>query len=189
MSDEVLGDRRKALEESFFAKENARLLEKLKSEKSAGEAKEALAKISGIESDEMLDKLCALGIDAESWAAVSIAPMVEVAWADGKIDTAERKAVLAAAEANGLQNESSGIALLENWLDARPDKTLMEAWEALVVHLCEELNPTERDALKNQVMGRARDVANATGGFLGLGSKTSAVEEAVLVRLEKAFQS
>ena len=161
----------------------------MKSEKSAVAAKEELAKVSGIKSDEMLDKLCALGIDAESWAAVSIAPMVEVAWADGKIDAAERRAVLAAAEANGLQNVSSGIALLENWLDQRPDKTLMEAWEALVVKLCEEMNPAERDTLKNQVMGRARDVAEATGGILGLGKKTSAVEEAVLVRLEKAFQS
>ena len=50
--------RRKALKESFFANENARHLEKLEIEKSAVATKDALAKVSGSESDEMLDKLC-----------------------------------------------------------------------------------------------------------------------------------
>ncbi len=189
MSDEVLGDRRKALEESFFSQENAKLLDKLKVEKSASAAKDALAKISGIESDEVLGKLCALGIEADTWAAVSIAPMVEVAWADGKIDDAERRAVLSAAEGNGIASDNPVFALLENWLKQRPDGRLIEVWEAFIVDLCVELSPTERDALKDQVISRARDVAEATGGFLGLGNKTSAVEEAVLVRLAKAFES
>jgi len=79
MPDEFFGDREKALEGSFFAKENAKLLEKMRAEKSAGTAREALVKISGIENDEVLNKLTALGIEADTWAAVSIAPLIEVA--------------------------------------------------------------------------------------------------------------
>ena len=108
MATEFLGDRKKALEESFFARENAKNLERLKAERSTHEARETLAKVSGIESDEILEKLCALGVDADTWTAVSIAPLVEVAWADGKIDDAERQAVLSGAEANGVTSESSG---------------------------------------------------------------------------------
>ena len=33
MADEFLGDRKKALEDSFFAKENAKLVERLRAEK------------------------------------------------------------------------------------------------------------------------------------------------------------
>jgi hypothetical protein len=189
MSDEVLGDRRKALEESFFARENAKLLEKMRAEKSADTARDALAKLSGIENDEMLDKLRAMGIEADTWAAVSIAPLIEVAWADGNIADAERAAVLSAAEANGIATHSPGFALLENWLKHRPDGRLLEVWGEFIVGLCADLTATERDALKQQVIGRARNIAEAAGGFLGLGRKVSPEEEVILEQLSKAFEA
>lgn len=189
MPDDVLGDRRKALEESFFAKENASLLEKMKAEQQAGATKEALASISGIDSDDVLDKLCGLGIEADTWAAVSIAPLIEVAWADGKIEDTERRAVLSAAEANGIAAGSPSYSLLENWLSHRPDGRLLEIWGTFIVSLCAELNAGEREALKGQIIGRARSIAEAAGGFLGLGNKISAEEEVVLAQLAKAFDA
>jgi hypothetical protein len=189
MSDEVFGDRRKALEESFFARENSKLLEEMKAKKSAVSARDALANISGIENNEVLDKLCAMGIEADTWAAVSIAPLIEVAWADGKIEDTERAAVLSAAEANGIATHSPSFALLENWLKHRPDGKLLEVWGTFIVGLCAELTATERDALKQQVIGRARNVAEAAGGFLGLGRKISPEEEVILEELSKAFET
>ncbi len=189
MTKEFLGDRKKALEESFFARENANLLERLKAERSTHEAREALAKVSGIESDEMLEKLCALSVNADTWTAVSIAPLVEVAWADGKISEAERLAVLSSAEANGIASGSPGYLLLESWLAHRPDGRLLEVWGAFIVGLCAELGKSERESLKNQVLGRARSIAEAAGGFLGLGSKVSSEEEVILAELAKAFET
>ncbi len=189
MAKDFLGDRKQALEESFFAKENAKLLEKLKAEKGKKAAKESLSDVSGIISDEVLEKLCELGIESDTWAAVSIAPLVEVAWADGKIEASERKAVLSAAEANGITSSSPSYLLLESWLAHRPDGRLLEVWGEFIVKLCSELGETERDALKNQLIGRARSVAEAAGGFLGMGNKVSAEEEVVLTQLSKAFDS
>jgi hypothetical protein len=189
MSKEFLGDRKKALEESFFARENAKLLEQLKAEHDTHETREALAKISGIESEEILEKLCALGINADTWTAVSIAPLVEVAWANGKVDDPERTAVLSAAENNGIGSGSPGYHLLESWLASRPDGRLLEIWGAFIVTLCAEMAPNERESLKNQILGRARSVAEATGGFLGLGNKISSEEEVILAELAKAFEN
>jgi hypothetical protein len=189
MTKDFLGDRKKALEESFFARENARLLERLKAEQDTHEVREALASVSGIDSEEILEKLCALGVNAETWTAVSIAPMVEVAWADGNIDGAEREAVLSGAEANGVTRGSPGFQLLESWLEHRPDGRLLEVWGAFIIGLCAELGEIERESLKNQILGRARSVAEATGGFLGLGSKVSAEEEVILAELTKAFET
>ena len=53
MTGDFLGDRKKALEESFFAKENAALLDRLKVDQWAKASKEKLSEISGI--DETLD--------------------------------------------------------------------------------------------------------------------------------------
>jgi hypothetical protein len=183
MADKFLGDRKKAFEESFFAKENATLLERLKAE--ATKAK--LAEVSGVEDDEVLGKLVDLGIDLSTWAAISLAPLVEVAWANGKVDEKERRAVLTAAEANGIPPGSPCFDLLESWLTRRPDGRLMEAWGGYIVDLCATLSPPEVASVKEKVIGRAREVATATGGFIGLGSKISPEEEIVLTELAKAF--
>jgi hypothetical protein len=189
MSDDALGDRRKALEESFFARENAKLLERLKNEQSTQDTREALAQVSGIQSDEVLGKLCELGIEADTWVAVSVAPLVEVAWADGKITDAEREAVLSGAEANGISSSSPGYQLLESWLAHRPDGRLLEVWGEFIVGLCAELSESEQSALQEEILGRARKIADAAGGFLGLGNRISPEEEIILSELSKAFES
>ena len=188
MPEDFLGDRRKALEESFFARENARLLDRLKVEKRTHDTRGALAQISGISNDAVLEKLCELGIEADTWIAVSVAPLVEVAWADGKIEDSEREAVLSGAEANGIGSSSPGYQLLESWLAHRPDGRLLEVWGEFIVGLCAELSEAERTELKNEILGRARSVAEAAGGFLGLGKRISTEEEVVLAELSKAFE-
>ena len=54
MNHEVLGNRRRALEESFFARQDSQLLEQLRSQAAAEELKKQLADVSGIEDAETL---------------------------------------------------------------------------------------------------------------------------------------
>jgi hypothetical protein len=49
------------------------------------------------------------------------------------------------------------------------------------------LSPKERDEIRASALERARSVAEATGGFLGLTSKISPEEKAVLDELAKAL--
>ena len=91
MADEFLGDRKKALEESFFAKENAKLVERLRNRKLAEQAEQSLMQASGIRDTQILRKLVELGIEADTWAAISLVPLIEVAWADGNVDPKERR--------------------------------------------------------------------------------------------------
>ena len=102
MSDEFLGDRKKALEESFFAKENQRLLERMREEKRKLAAKDALAGASRIQDDALLDRLVELEIGPDTWTALSLIPLVEVAWADGVLEARERRAILEAAANTGV---------------------------------------------------------------------------------------
>lgn len=187
MDREFLGDRKKALEDSFFAKENQKLLDRMRAEQHKKEAKAGLAEVAGISDADVLEKLVSLGIEPDTWAALSLVPLVEVAWADGSLDPKERRAVLSAAEANGVVAGSPGAALLETWLRARPGPELISAWGEYMVVLCAGLDEAERQKLRREILGRARSVAEAAGGILGLLNRISSQEEAVLAELEKPF--
>jgi hypothetical protein len=188
VSDRILSDREKALEESFFAKQNERLREALRRREQARLSRAELARVSGIADAEVLDALVALGIGADTWTALAVVPLVEVAWANGRVEDKERRAVLAGAEANGIAAGSPSHQLLEGWLAVRPDGRLLQAWGEYIVGLCANLDPAAKHLLRDEVMGRARNVARAAGGFLGLGDRISPEEEVVLNELEKAFE-
>ncbi len=187
MSDDMLGSRRKALEESFFAKENERLRRALKQKESMQAKKEALAQACGIKDDAVLEELLNLDIGADTLAALTLVPLVEVAWADGSMDDRERGAILAAAEQSGLHKDSPSYGLLQAWLRAQPQAKLLIVWKDYVASLSRALGDDAKAKLREDILGRARSVAEAAGGFLGLGSKVSSAEQAKLRELEKAF--
>ncbi len=178
-----LDDRRKALEDAFFQKENEALLEKMRQERDGEAARQALRAQSGISDESLLDALLAQGVNAESLAALSLVPVVAVAWADGKIDAAERKAVLEAAAENGLEPGQDAHKLLEGWLDTRPAERLFESWSNYASEISAGLSGTVRERFVEQILGKADKIARSAGGILGIGS-VSSEERAVLDRLK-----
>ena len=186
-SPEILRDRGRSLEDEFFRREDKRLLAKLNELKTTETTREALAKASGIGKPEILDKLLGLGIKAETVAALSIVPLVEVAWADGSLDAKERRAILDRARDSGVVPGSTAQGLLEAWLERRPDPKLLEAWTHMVRGIRDQLGPEQAARLQAGLLDQARAVASASGGVLGMGAKVSGAEAAMLARLEAAF--
>lgn len=184
---EFLRDRGKSLEDEFFRREDQRLIQKLDQIRAAQANREALAKAAGISNPDVVEKLLQLGVQAETVAALALVPLVEVAWADGELDRKERAAILERARESGLAAGSVEYALLDAWLDRRPDPKLLAAWTHLVRGVSEELGREESARLKADLLDRARAVATASGGVLGIGSKVSSAEAAILRQLEGAF--
>lgn len=186
MSDS-LDDRRRAMEEAFFAAQDRALIERMRKDAAAKDPRAALRDASGITDDALLDRVAALGLDAPGFAAMSLVPLVAVAWADGTLDAREREAVLSAASESGIAAGSPAHGLLSGWLASAPPASLIETWEATTRATAAGLDANARGTLHAQVMGRARRVAESAGGFLGLTSKVSNAESAVLRRLDAAF--
>jgi len=184
MNDEVLGDRGKALEEIFFAKENEKLRKALQEKEVVRNKKEALSAASGITDDAVLEQLVELDIHSDTLAALSLVPLVEVAWADGTMDDNERSAILSAAEDSGLSGESA--TLLEGWLVIQPSNQVLSAWKDYVSALTGTMDTVAREKLKQELLSRARTVAESAGGFLGIGT-ISSEEEDKLEELARAF--
>ena len=177
----------KALEDAFFAQQNAMLLRRLREQAAKVEKKHALASALGVEDAELLDRLMELDLCPETVVAVNLVPLVEVAWADGAIQSREREAILKGAAEQGIDPGSVPFKLLENWLSSKPDADLLAAWQRYAGSLMASIPQGAGDALKRSVLQRARAVAEAAGGFLGFGDKVSRQEEAVLEVLERTF--
>ena len=187
LKKDFLGDRRKSLEDEFFSKENQRLLDALRKKEAAEARKDALSAASGIDNADVLDQLDQHDIEPQTVAALAVVPLVVVAWADGQLEEKERLAVIAGAEAAGIQVGSPSHVLLGSWLEQPPADRLLEVWKDYVAALCKTLDRSAAQVLKKDILDRARGVAAAAGGFLGFGSKVSDVERAVLDELEAAF--
>jgi hypothetical protein len=185
----MMNQRGKALEAMFFHKHDQTLIEQHERLEHIRRTRKALTEVSGIENPRILDKLMELEVSPAILASLSVIPLVEVAWADGKVQEKERKAILAATEESGFKGKSVDNALLEAWLKRRPPKNMLSAWKHYISGLCEKLNEAERNSLKSELLARAHAVAEASGGILGFGLKISAQEQDMLDTMAEAFAS
>ncbi|EKD26745.1 MAG: hypothetical protein ACD_79C01037G0001 [uncultured bacterium] len=174
------------LEEQFFLKEDQKLIEKLKLMKKMKETKKALKAVSGIEDDEVLQKLVDLNIRPEIVASLAIIPLIEVAWSDGEVMEEEKEHILLAVNKFGTGKNNIDTVLIERWLEHKPDESLLKAWNQYIKYICKNMTKSEILHLKTEIMTHATCVAEACGGFLGFG-KTSKEEAKMLKKLESAF--
>ena len=187
-TDKVKGLKAKAraLEDSFFAKENEKILQELRKAVALEEKRREFRETLNIENDELLDALIELEVEPETLVAFTLVPLVEVAWADGEIQEKERNAIVEAAVENGVTADSPTVALLENWLHTKPGPELFDAWRTYMSDLLGSLGDRSQDHVKTALLGRAKAIAEAAGGFLGLAS-ISAAEKAKIKELELAL--
>ncbi len=174
------------LEEAFFAKESARLLEQLRAKDEKEEQREMLRQVVRIKDEAFLDRLIALEIRPETAMALRLIPLVTVAWADGHMDDREREAILNAAREQGLAAEEMSRQVLRDWLESKPDVRLLNLWKDYIRHIWNKFTDDEQFQMRQNLLSAAEEVASSAGGFLGL-AKISAAEQEVIDDLKKTF--
>ncbi len=175
------------LEEAFFAKENARLLQEMRAKTEKEDRREMLRRVVRVQDEAFLDRLILLGIGPETALALRLIPLVSVAWADGHMDDREREAILSAAREQGLASEETARQVLKDWLEQKPDPRLLSLWKEYVGHIWNLFTDDEKLQMRQNLLTSAEEIANAAGGFLGL-SKISVAEQEVIEDLRKALQ-
>jgi len=185
--DALLNQSARNLENEFFAKQDAILIAQLRKLEQMEQTQKALTEVSGITDETVLKHLVELGVHPDLLATLALVPLVEVAWADGEVQEAERNAILEGAAGAGMARGSVDYVLLQQWLVKRPPKAMLEAWIHYIKGLRNALAPVEIAAIRDQFVTSARRVAEATGGFIGLISRISKAEQEMLDKLAAAF--
>lgn len=186
MTKEAFRERERALEEEFFHRVDARLLASLKATLAAEAGRKQLAVATGFTDEKLLDELVEVGVSAEAIVAMSLAPLVLVAWADGKLDTKERPSILKAAQEEGITETTPAGQLLQYWLNTQPGPQLATAWKHYTQVVAEKMSYKTRASLCRDVVRRAQAVAKASGGSPGFNA-ISASEKRTIADLKSAF--
>ena len=186
MSITIFERRERAFEAVFFARLDEQRIARLREKLREAHQMERLTHSTGISNPAVLRRILDLGVQAENLQALTLVPLVITAWAGGEVTPAERDAALIAAEREGVSRESGAHHLLECWLDEAPPPELEETWRDYVRALLEQLDDEHASALKQDLLSRCRQVARASGGFLGV-AKVSGDEADAIRRIEEAM--
>lgn len=183
MEKDIFKERERGLEEAYFRNQDAKLIEKLRESARLEEIAVALAEKLQVDNPELLHRVMALGVTLDTAPAFLLAPLVQVAWAEGEVTEQEHKTVLRLAGARGMEENSPAHAQLLKWLRERPTDALFDtATEVIKVGLS-VLPSGEREERITRIVQACHEVAAASGGLarlLGLGSGVSGEEESLL---------
>ena len=183
MDKDIFKERERSLEEEYFRKHEAKLIAKLRERAKLDEIAEALAVKLQIDEPALLSRIMALGVTLDTGAAFLLAPLVQVAWAEGAVTDREREKVLRIATERGIATSSPAYSQLQRWLRTRPADAIFDAAIEAIKTGLSVLTPAERADRVKRIVDACREVASASGGLgrlLGLGTGISSEEEAIL---------
>jgi len=192
MQERIFSEREKAIEDSYFRQRDAALIDKLRQKADLDEIASALRDKLQVDNPELLKRVRELGITVETAPAFLLAPLVQVAWAEGHVTKQEHDAVLRLARGRGVEAGSPAYAQLEDWLKARPSDDLFDTAVEAIRYGFELLPPRERDEKIRDLVHACQEVAEASGGLgrlLGLGSGVSTSEASTLDTITRTLRS
>jgi hypothetical protein len=175
-------NRRLGLEEEYFRSRDSELVGKLKKVFHCPMSAEAF-KAAGVKDDAVVERLLKANLRGEMLVAFKLYPLVEIAWADGGVDAAERKAVVDAAVSSGVPRDAETIKRLEEWLARGPNEDMRAVWKMYAGELKKSLSAAELATFRHDLQVYAKRVAEASGGIMGMAWQISASEQKVLNEL------
>lgn len=174
-------------EEEFFQREDAAKKAKMRREQQL----EALRQEERTEiaetldtTEEIADEALSLGFDAETARVLPLVPLIQVAWADGKVTRRQRDKVKTKAEKFGVEEDTPAYEFLDMLLEEQPTGVFFERVNQVIRSIVDE--NVEGD-IRSNVLGWSKKVAEASGGFFGLTNPISKNERKVLDEFAELF--
>ena len=192
MQDRIFSERGKAMEEVYFREQDSKLIKKLRLRAHLDEIAVALGEKLLVDDPDLLERVKQLGVTLETASALFLAPLVQTAWAEGKVTRREHETVLRLARGRGMDPASSAYAQLEQWLRKRPSDAVFDTGIELLKAGFSVLPPAEQEERVKSMLHACREVADASGGLerlIGLGDPVSESEALTLDQIGRALRN
>jgi hypothetical protein len=176
-------ERKRSTEEEYFHRKERELVEKLRQRAALEAEKGAMGKSLGVADEKILEDLQALGFTRDTVALLHLVPLVAVAWAEGGIDKRERQLIYEVAKLRGIEGGGAASEQLDQWLNHRPSEEFFQRSLRIIRAVLKSLPQETQQESKQSLVAYCTRIAAASGGILGLGSKISAAESALLTKI------
>ena len=137
--------------------------------------------------EAILQDLQDLGYTPETVMLLHLVPLVQMAWADGRVSERERSLIIEAARARGGEAGSPADQQLAGWLTSRPSERLFDRALRAIRAFLQARPAEERESSERELLSLCTAIASASGGLLGMGA-VSAEERALLARLSNELE-
>ena len=192
MEKDIFKERGRAIEEAYIRQQDAKLIEKLRQRAKLEDIATALAEKLQVDDPDLLRRARDLGVTLDTAPAFFMAPLVQVAWAEGSVTKQEHDTVLRLARVRGIEENSPAYAQLLEWLRVRPADAIFDTAVEVIKSGFAVLPPEEKEEHIKRVVQACHEVATASGGglakVLGLGS-VSSTEASILDTITSTLRS
>lgn len=186
-NDGITDDVRKR-EEEYFRRQDKELIEKMRRASAAAQERLALETQTGIHDPEMLQQLQDLSFTPGTIALLPLIPVLQVAWAEGGISTAERAAIVALARSRSITPGSEADHQLTEWLERRPSADTFRKATRLIAAMVDHPGEGFQDITADDLLKYCEQIAHASGGLFGIGT-VSAEERAALQQISAQLKN
>jgi hypothetical protein len=176
---DAFAERGRALEDEYFRKKDRELVEKMRAAAAAEQARKDLGSKSGLDDPELLQELENLGFTPATVGLLPLVPVIQVAWAEGGVSSAERELIVRLARSRGIAEGSAGDAQLAAWMATRPPEATFARARRLIRAMLDSGTARADELNESDLVKYCEQIASASGGILGIG-RVSAEERALL---------
>ncbi|PQO39833.1 hypothetical protein DTL21_03580 [Bremerella cremea] len=174
--------------DSMFVQQNEALWEKLRDQIAEENLVDELSKATAIQDKALIEKLIGLGIRPRNMAALTMYPLISVAYADGVLNIEERDLIMKMAQDWNMAPGDPAFEVMNHWLKDGPTAEGLAVWKEYITAVMSQMTPEQVADLKQSIMSRATAVATAVGDVLGrFGNRTTKSEDARLKEIEAVF--
>jgi len=167
---DAFAEREHILEEDYFRRKEKELIEKLRRNAQAEAERRRLGQEAGLADEDVLRDLQDLGYRPETVMLLFLVPLIQTAWAEGKVSDKERTLIVQAARSRGIAAGSAADALLNQWLRERPSEAMFERTLRIIRAILQGRSPEERAASERDLLSLCTAIAAASGGLVGFGA-------------------
>ena len=179
---DAVAKRGRALEDDYFRKKDRELIEKIRQAAAVEQARQDLGRKAGLEDPELVQELLDLGFTPDTVGLLPLVPIVQMAWAEGGITTAERELILRLARSRGIEAGSTADQQLTEWLTHQPVEDVFARARRLIRAMLDSASAPAGDLNANDLVAYCEEIASASGGILGIG-RVSSEERALLASI------
>lgn len=189
MSEDQLAKRGRSLEEEYFRRRDRELIEKMQQAAAADRARGEMGRQTGLSDPALLQELEELGFTPETVSLLPLVPMIEMAWAEGGVTSAERDLLVKVARARGITQGSAADGQLARWMAERPDTSVFERARRLIAAMLASGSGSPAAGVSaDDLVAQCEQIAAASGGIFGIG-RVSAEERSLLAEIARDLKS